>query len=83
MPFGFFGPKVGHQALYNDLCKWHGFDRSVKTMLDQIIQTFDLKQPSLVFVDMNVFRKAITHPVFASQEDLIRELCFKWFGRRI
>ena len=83
MPFGIFSPKVGHQALYNDLCKLHGFDRPVKALLDQIVQTFDLKQPSLVFVDMNLFRKAIAHPSFASQEDLIRELCFKWFGRRI
>ena len=83
MPFGLFAPKVGHQALYNDLCKLHGFDRPTKTVLDQIVQTFDLKQPSLVFVDMNVFRKAISHSAFASQEDLIRELCFRWFGRRI
>jgi len=83
MPFALFGPKVGHQALYNDLCKLHGFDRPVKALLDQIVQVFDLKQPSLVFVDMNLFRKAIAHPSFATQEDLIRELCFKWFGRRI
>jgi len=83
MPFGLFGPKVGHPALYNDLCKLHAFDRPTKALLDHIIQTFDLKQPSMIFVDINVFKKAIVHASFTSQEDLIRELCFKWFGRRI
>ncbi|MGL6196876.1 MAG: hypothetical protein ACRC2T_18845 [Thermoguttaceae bacterium] len=83
MPFGLFAPKVGHQALYNELCKVHDLDKKTKALLDQIVQAFDLKQPSLVFVDMTYFQKALANPAFASQGDTIREICFKWFGRRI
>ncbi len=83
MPFGLFGPKVGHQALYNDLCKLHELDRPTRALLDQIVQVLGLKQPSLVFIDVEVLRKALANKSFAPQESLIRELCFKWFGRRI
>ncbi len=83
MPFGLFGPKVGHQALYNDLCKFHTIDRKTKMLLDQIVQTLDLRQPAMIFLDADCFQKALALPDFASQTDPIRELCFQWFGRRI
>ena len=83
MPFGLFSPKVGHQALYNDLCKVHGLDRKTRALLDQMVLVLDIRQPALVFVDTSWFRKALTHSDFTSQEELIRELCYKWFGRRI
>lgn len=83
MAFGLFSPKVGHPALYNDLCKLHEVDRKTRAVLDLIVTTFDLKQPAMIFVDMKWFREAVNHPQFKEHIDLLRELCFRWFGRRI
>ncbi|MGL6225962.1 MAG: hypothetical protein ACRC10_04960 [Thermoguttaceae bacterium] len=83
MPFGLFAPKVGHQALYTELCKVHQLERPVRALLDQMVQVFDMKQPALLFVDPSWFQKAIQNKTFAAQEDLLREVCFKWFGRRV
>lgn len=83
MAFGLFGPKEGHPALYAELCKLHALDRKTKSLLDQMIQVLNMKQPSLLFVDVSWFQKAIARPEFSEQADALREISFKWFGRRI
>lgn len=81
--FGIFGSKVGHPALYNDLCKLHDLDKKTRSVLDLLVQQLDLKQPGMLFIDSSYFIRAIQMPAFKEHERTLRELCFKWFGRRI
>ena len=83
-PFGMFAPKVGHQALYNDLCKLHDIDRKTKPVLDAMVQALGLKeQPAMVFIDPNCFLQAAQKPELAEHLTIIRELSYRWFGKRV
>jgi len=78
-----FAPKTGHLALYNDLCKLHGIDRKTKTVLDAIVQCQAVEKPALIFIDPGYFLKAAQLAELADSLPTIRELSYKWFGKRV
>lgn len=82
-PFGMFAPKTGHPALFNELCKLHEIDKKTRPVLDAMVQCFGLPQPSLLFIDPKYFLEAANTESLAEHLPVIRELCYKWFGKRM
>lgn len=81
--FGLFGPKTGHQPLYADLCRFHDIDRPTKQVLDRILQAYAVEDSGRIFLDGSLLAKAFTDPNFEENKNLLRELSFRWFGRRL
>lgn len=79
-PLGIFGPRTGHQALFNDLCRYHDLDRKTRTLLLTIMQKFRPERPALIFVDPTWLRRAIEHEEFLESTEELRELYKNWFG---
>lgn len=82
-PFGLFGPKIGHQPLFAELCKFHKLDRPTIKLLDRIVQTFQIKAPAELFLGSSWYEKAFAHTDFEADKDAIRDLSFRWFSRRL
>ncbi|HBT76036.1 MAG TPA: hypothetical protein DEB39_03725 [Planctomycetaceae bacterium] len=80
--FGLFGPKHGHLSLYNDLCRLHNIDRKTRQVLDRIIQAYSIQEQGRIFIDGTYIVKACSDSGFADDREMLRELSFRWFGRR-
>jgi len=73
-PFGFFGPKIGHQPLYAELCRYFQLDRKTHALLDALIQKLNIPHGGELFLDATWFQKGTTHPDFAADVDDLRKL---------
>lgn len=78
-----FASKVGHPALFRDLCQVHELDKKTTKLLTLITNELVPDQPGLVFIDPEILKKAVGMPEHADSTDLIRELYYKWFGGAI
>lgn len=74
-----FGSRSGHVPLFNDLCRFHQFDRKTRQLLGNVAQRFQLERPTLMFFDPVWLRKAIGHPDFAESVDDLQTLYNTWF----
>lgn len=81
--FGMFAPRSGHVALYNDLCKLHDVDRKTRVALDLMVQQLALSEPGVIFIDSSHFKRAIEMDSLSEHEQILRELCYKWHGKRV
>lgn len=79
-PLGIFSPRTGHQALFNELCRFHELDRKTRQLLQSVMDRFKPDKPSLVFVDSAWLRKAIESHDFSENIEELQELQRKWFG---
>lgn len=77
---GIFGPREGHQPLFNDLCRLHELDKKTKLLLLSVMQKFQPNRPTLIFVDSAWLRKALEHSDFADSAEQLQELYDSWFG---
>jgi hypothetical protein len=78
-----FGAKVGHPALFRDLCRHLELDKKTCKVLTQITTDLNLEKPAMIFVDPSALREGVKLPSVTESVELIRELYFKWFGGAI
>ena len=78
-----FGQKVGHPALFRELCSQLELDKKTSKVLNQIASKINPEMPAMIFVDPLVLRKGVKLPEVADSVELLRELYFKWFGGAI
>ena len=73
-PFGFFGPKTGHQPLYAELCRFFQLERKDRAILDALVLKLNIQHPGELFLDASWFQKGATHPDFTTHVDELRKL---------
>ena len=79
----FFASKIGHSALFRDLCQVHELDKKTTKLLTQITLELVPEQQGMVFIDPEILKKAVGMSEYADSVELIRELYYKWFGGAI
>ena len=74
-----FGPRVGHEALFDEICKSIELDRKLKTLLQNVIKQYQLPQPAKIFIEPEVLMRALNDPVFADDLTELQKLYDSWF----
>lgn len=74
-----FGPRVGHDALFDEICSYHSIDRKVKTLLQTVIKHYQLPYPAAIFVDPDIMRRALGDTELADVNAGLQELYDAWF----
>lgn len=79
-PLGMFGPRTGHPALFNDLCRLHGLDRPTRRLLQAVTDKPPSDRPALIFVDPAWMHRALDESDFRESAAELRRLYDAWFG---
>ena len=74
-----FGPRVGHDALFDDVCKYHEIDRKTKTLLQTVVKKYQVQQPAQIFIEPDTLVRAQTDPDLAEESDALKKLYDAWF----
>ena len=81
-----FSAKVGHVALFRQLCKNLELNKKTCRILNQIVTELQIENPAMIFVDPSIIREGIKLPFVADEEEdteMLREIYFRWFGGAI
>ena len=73
-----FAPRVGHEALFEEVCRLHEIDRKTKAMLQTIIKKYQMPHPASIFVEPSTMRRALSDPELSANSDL-QDLYNAWF----
>ena len=74
-----FGPRVGHDALFDDVCKFYGLDRKVKTLLQSVVKKFQMQRPAEIFIEPETLMQALSDADFAAENAELQKLYDAWF----
>ena len=74
-----FGPRVGHEALFDEVCKLLDIDRKVKPLLQTIVKKYQLPHPAEIFIDPATLLRALEDTELAENNDELRKLYDAWF----
>ena len=74
-----FGPRVGHEALFDEVCRFHGIDRKIKTLLLSVIKAYQMPQPTKIFIEPDTLIRALSDPEFAKENEDLQKLYDAWF----
>ena len=74
-----FGPRVGHEALFDEVCKYHDIDRKAKALLQTLIKKYQMQQPAQIFIERDTLVHALSDPELAEENAEIQKLYDAWF----
>lgn len=82
-----FGPRVGHEALFDEVSKFLDVDRKTKTLLQSVIKKYEIPYPAEIFIESEILRRALSDTEFAEENEDLQKLYDAWFveqspGRR-
>jgi len=74
-----FGPRVGHEALFDEVCKFHEIDRKMKTLLQTVIKKYQLSHQVEIFIEQDTLVRAIGDHELAEENEDLQKLYDAWF----
>jgi len=74
-----FGPRVGHEALFDEVCRFNEIDRKTKTLLQTVIKKYQLPHPAEIFIEQGTLVHAMSDPELADENADLQKLYDAWF----
>jgi len=74
-----FGPRVGHEALFEEVCRFAAVDKKVKALLQSVIKKYQMPQPAKIFIEPDTIMRALSDPEFAEENADLQKLYNDWF----
>ena len=74
-----FGPRVGHEALFEEVCKSLEIDRKVKTLLQSIVKKYQVPYPAEIFIEPETLLRALDDAELAEENAELQKLYDAWF----
>ncbi|MCL2006384.1 MAG: hypothetical protein FWG73_09565 [Planctomycetaceae bacterium] len=74
-----FGARVGHDALFDEVCRSIELDKKTKTLLQSVLKKHPLAQPAKIFIEPDTMMKALNDPDFSEENDELKKLYNSWF----
>jgi hypothetical protein len=74
-----FGPRVGHEALFDEVCRFHGIDRKTKTLLQSVIKKSQMQCPAEIFIEPETLVRALNDTEFSEESAELQKLYDAWF----
>ena len=75
----FFGPRVGHEALFDEVCRFHDIDKKMKALLQTVIKKYNLLQPARVFIEPDTLMRALSDTELSEENADLQKLYDAWF----
>ena len=77
-----FGPRVGHDALFDEVCKYHDIDRKIKALLQTIVKKYQMQQPVQIFIAPDTLVRAQSDPELSAENEELQKLYEDWFTEK-
>ena len=74
-----FGPRVGHEALFDEVCRYHDIDRKTKTLLQSVIKKYQIPHPAEIFIEPGTLRRALSDPELSEENTDLQKIYDAWF----
>jgi hypothetical protein len=74
-----FGPRVGHEALFEDVCKSLDIDRPTKALLQLIVKKYQVPRPAEIFIEPETLLRALNDTELAEENENLKKLHDTWF----
>jgi len=74
-----FGPRTGHEALFDEVCKFYEIDRKTKTLLLSVIKKYPLPRPAEIFIEPETLIYALNDSDFSEENADLQKLYDTWF----
>jgi len=74
-----FGPYVGHEALFDEVCKFYGIDRKTKALLLSVLKKYPLPRPAEIFIEPETLIRALSDTDFLEENAELQKLYDAWF----
>ena len=74
-----FGARVGHEALFDEVCKLNEIDRKAKPLLLSIIKKYQIPHHAEIFILPDILQRALGDPDFAEENEELQKLYNAWF----
>jgi DNA polymerase III epsilon subunit-like protein len=74
-----FGPRVGHEALFDEVCTYHNFDKKQKTLLQSVVKKYQMERAAEIFIEPDTLRRALSDADFAAENADLQKLYDAWF----
>ena len=74
-----FGPRVGHEALFDEVCRFVNVDKKIKTLLQLVIKKYQMPQPAKIFIEPDAIMRALSDPEFTEENTELQKLYNDWF----
>ena len=74
-----FGPRVGHEALFDEMCKSLDIDRKIKPLLQSVIKKYQMQRPAEIFIAPETLERALRDTELAEENAELQKLYDAWF----
>ena len=74
-----FGPRVGHEALFDEVCRFHDIDRKTKTLLQSVAKKYQLPRPAEIFIESETLIRALNDTELTEENADLQKLYDTWF----
>ena len=74
-----FGPRVGHEALFDEMSRFAEVDRKAKALLLTVIKKYQIPYPAKIFIESDALMRALGDPEFAEANADLQKLYDSWF----
>ena len=74
-----FGPRVGHEALFDEVCRFVEVSRKTKILLQSLVKKYQMQQPAKVFIEPDTLIRALHDPDFEEENAELQALYDAWF----
>jgi len=74
-----FGPRVGHEALFDEVCKLLDIDRKVKPLIQTVIKKYQVPHPAEIFIEPETLLRALNDTELAEENAELQKLYDAWF----
>jgi 1,2-phenylacetyl-CoA epoxidase catalytic subunit len=78
-----FGPRVGHEALFDEICRFNEIDRKSRQLLQTVIKKYQLAQPAKMFFEPETLMHAMSDADFSDESENLQQLYDAWFIDRV
>ena len=78
-----FGPRIGHEALFDEVCKFNEIDRKTKTLLQKVVKKYQLPRPAEIFIVPDTIVRAMSDTELAEDTTDLQALYDAWFVEKL
>ena len=78
-----FGPRVGHEALFDEVCKFNEIDRKTKTLLQKVVKKYQLPRPAEIFIAPDTLVRAMSDTDLTEDSGDLQQLYDVWFVEKL
>jgi len=74
-----FGPRVGHEALFDEVCTYNNVDKKQKILLQSVIKKYQMTHAAEIFIEPETLRHALCDTDFSAENAELQKLYDAWF----